>query len=116
MAIVLDRYWMILDNEIEHKNLLYDKGNGTIGATSALENTELDYVLSSNSNSSSNNNNDTVTCSYDDILFINTYLIGTVALISINIILLIALVNRSAKGSITDTHARRHVIPLLYLK
>ncbi|XP_037041693.1 diacylglycerol lipase-beta-like isoform X1 [Bradysia coprophila] len=49
-------------------------------------------------------------------LAVRIYMIGTLALIGINLILLVALVNRSSQGSITDTHARRHVAPLLVCK
>lgn len=49
-------------------------------------------------------------------LAVRIYMVGTLALIGINLILLVALVNRSAQGSITDTHARRHVSPLLVCK
>jgi hypothetical protein len=104
MAIVLDRYWLVLDNDIEHKNLLYNKTNETWNST---------WDEKENQSSSIEN---TIRCSYNDTLFIKVYLIGTVALISINLLLLVALINRSAQGSITDTHSRRHVIPLLYLK
>lgn len=106
MAIVLDRYWAVLDNDIEHKNLLYDKAKEAWNDTwDNKDGDQLNYA-----------HNSTISCSYNDILFIKIYLIGTVALISINLVLLVALINRSAQGSITDTHSRRHVIPLLYLK
>lgn len=49
-------------------------------------------------------------------LAVRIYLGSTVALISINIILLVILVNRSAQGSIADVHKRRMVAPLLVCK
>lgn len=47
---------------------------------------------------------------------VQIYFGATLTLIGINLILLIALVNRSAQGSIADIHARRHVAPLLVCK
>lgn len=38
------------------------------------------------------------------------------SLLSAVILVLVALVNRSAQGSITDTDARRHVPPILIVK
>lgn len=49
-------------------------------------------------------------------LSVRIYLIGTLVLIGLNLVLLVALVNRSAQGSIADTYARRHVAPLLVCK
>lgn len=49
-------------------------------------------------------------------LAVRVYMCGTLALIVVNLVLLVALVNRSAQGSIADTHARRHVAPLLVVK
>ncbi|XP_025832678.1 sn1-specific diacylglycerol lipase beta [Agrilus planipennis] len=48
--------------------------------------------------------------------YIRAYLNGMVVLLVVQIVVLIALVNRSAQGSITDESARRHVPPLLLLK
>lgn len=45
-----------------------------------------------------------------------TYIIGMMALLSMLIVVLVALVNRSSKGSITDVQARKHVPPILLLK
>lgn len=49
-------------------------------------------------------------------LAIKIYLAGTIALICINMILLVALVNRSAQGSMTETQKRLAVSPLLVCK
>lgn len=49
-------------------------------------------------------------------LAIKIYLAGTIALISVNMILLVALVNRSAQGSMTETQKRLAVSPLLVCK
>lgn len=49
-------------------------------------------------------------------LAVRIYLGSSVALLSINIILLVIIVNRSAQGSIADVHKRRLVAPLLVCK
>ncbi|XP_044755828.1 diacylglycerol lipase-beta-like [Coccinella septempunctata] len=54
-------------------------------------------------------------CSHGGI-FVRTYILGMMALLFLIILIVIALVNRSAKGSISDVHARRHVPPLLLTK
>lgn len=48
--------------------------------------------------------------------YVRIYIIGMMSLLSLVILVLVALVNRSAQGSITDTDARKHVPPLLLLK
>lgn len=48
--------------------------------------------------------------------YVRTYIIGMMALLSLIIVVLVALVNRSAKGSITDETARKFVPPILLLK
>ncbi|EFA10154.1 diacylglycerol lipase-beta [Tribolium castaneum] len=48
--------------------------------------------------------------------YVRTYIIGMMALLSLVIVVLVALVNRSAKGSITDEEARKLVPPILLLK
>ncbi|CAH0555976.1 unnamed protein product [Brassicogethes aeneus] len=48
--------------------------------------------------------------------YVRTYIIGMMVLLSLVILVLVALVNRSAKGSITDLDARRAVSPILLLK
>ena len=90
MSIVLFEYWMPIRNEF------YDKmqANGT----STLENPSL------------------VNCQHSDILHISIYLFGFLALMITNLVIVIAMTNQSAKGSITDTHSRRHVTSLLYVK
>uniref|UniRef100_A0A1B6E9M6 sn-1-specific diacylglycerol lipase n=1 Tax=Clastoptera arizonana TaxID=38151 RepID=A0A1B6E9M6_9HEMI len=57
----------------------------------------------------------TFTCSVGGE-FVRVYLIGMLVLISIAIILLLAIVNRSAQGSIVDVQARKHVPLLLGIK
>ncbi|XP_059622372.1 diacylglycerol lipase-beta-like isoform X2 [Phlebotomus argentipes] len=52
----------------------------------------------------------------EDGLGVQIYLGGTLALIILNLLLLIGLTNRSAQGSITETHLRRMVVPLLVFK
>ncbi|XP_054256907.1 diacylglycerol lipase-beta-like isoform X2 [Macrosteles quadrilineatus] len=47
---------------------------------------------------------------------VRVYLIGMLALLSLNIILLVAIINRSAQGGICDIQARRAVPPLLGCK
>lgn len=51
-----------------------------------------------------------------DGLSIRIYVVSTIALICINILLCLALVNRSAQGGISEVHKRRHVAPLLVIK
>lgn len=51
-----------------------------------------------------------------DGLAVRIFVCGTLTLHAVNLVLLVALVNRSAQGSIADTHARRHVGPLLQVK
>lgn len=48
--------------------------------------------------------------------YVRAYLAGVLTLLSANVLLLAALVNRSAQGAVTDVHARRHVAPLLLAK
>jgi sn1-specific diacylglycerol lipase len=48
--------------------------------------------------------------------YVRSYIIGMLALLSTVILVLIALINRSAQGSITDVQARRYVPPILLLK
>lgn len=48
--------------------------------------------------------------------YVRVYLIGMLILLSIIILVLIGLVNRSAQGSITDIEARKYVAPLLLFK
>ncbi|KAG8326071.1 hypothetical protein J6590_051405 [Homalodisca vitripennis] len=47
---------------------------------------------------------------------VRVYLVGMLVLLSLNIVLLVALINRSAQGGICDVHARRMVPPLLGAK
>ncbi|XP_021709577.1 sn1-specific diacylglycerol lipase beta [Aedes aegypti] len=58
----------------------------------------------------------TAECDEQAGLAVRIYLVGTLALISINIVLLVLLVNRSAQGSITEVQKRRWVAPLLVVK
>lgn len=51
-----------------------------------------------------------------DGLSIRIYVVSTIALICINLVLCLLLVNRSAQGSITETNKRRHVGPILVIK
>lgn len=51
-----------------------------------------------------------------DGLSIRIYVVSTIALICINLVLCLLLVNRSAQGSITETSKRRYVGPLLVIK
>lgn len=48
--------------------------------------------------------------------YVRTYIVGMLTLLSLVIIVLVALINRSAQGAITDVAARRHVPPLLLVK
>lgn len=48
--------------------------------------------------------------------YVRAYIIGMMALLSVTILVLVALVNRSAKGSITDEATRKLVPPILLLK
>lgn len=57
----------------------------------------------------------TFTCSVGGD-FVRVYLLGMLILLTVVVILLIAIVNRSAQGSIVDVHARRHVPPLIAVK
>lgn len=47
---------------------------------------------------------------------VRVYLVGMLVLLAVNILLLVALINRSAQGGICDVHARRLVPPLLAVK
>lgn len=49
-------------------------------------------------------------------LAVRIYLGSTIGLIILNIVILIGLVNRSAQGSIAETHKRHAVAPLLVCK
>lgn len=49
-------------------------------------------------------------------LTIRIYLVGIIAIICVNLILLVLIVNRSAQGGITDTQQRWLVAPLLAMK
>lgn len=49
-------------------------------------------------------------------LTIRIYLAGIIAIICVNLILLVVIVNRSAQGGITDTQHRWLVVPLLAMK
>ncbi|XP_055703840.1 diacylglycerol lipase-beta-like isoform X2 [Phlebotomus papatasi] len=57
----------------------------------------------------------TLSC-VEDGLGVQIYLAGTMVLIILNILLLIALTNQSARGSITETYLRRYVGPILVCK
>lgn len=47
---------------------------------------------------------------------IRIYLASIIAIICVNLILCVVIVNRSAKGAITDVHERWLVVPLLTFK
>ncbi|XP_069704996.1 diacylglycerol lipase-beta-like [Periplaneta americana] len=49
-------------------------------------------------------------------VFVRVYLIGVLAVLVCNLLLLLPIINRSAQGSIVDTQARRLVAPLLTIK
>lgn len=49
-------------------------------------------------------------------IYIRSYLIGMIVLLSLVILVLMVLINQSAQGSITDVESRRHVAPILYFK
>lgn len=49
-------------------------------------------------------------------LTIRIYLAGIIAIICVNMVLLVLIVNRSAQGGITDTQNRWMVAPLLTIK
>lgn len=49
-------------------------------------------------------------------LLIRIYLLGIIAIICVNLILLVIIINRSAKGGITDTSSRWLVEPLVTMK
>lgn len=49
-------------------------------------------------------------------IYIRSYLIGMIVLLSLVIVVLVFLINRSAQGSITDVASRKHVAPILYFK
>lgn len=58
----------------------------------------------------------TAECDEQAGLAVRIYLVGTLVLISVNIVLLVLLVNRSAQGSISEALKRRMVAPLLVIK
>lgn len=49
-------------------------------------------------------------------LLIRIYLVGIIAIICVNLFLLVIVINRSAKGGITDTEKRWLVAPLVTIK
>jgi sn1-specific diacylglycerol lipase len=55
-------------------------------------------------------------CDEDSQLAIRIYLLGSIVLISFNLVLLVFIVNRSAQGSITEVDRRHFVAPLLVVK
>lgn len=57
-----------------------------------------------------------IECQHSDILHIAIYLFGFLALMITNLVILIAMINESAKGCIIDTKSRNHVTSLLYVK
>jgi len=58
----------------------------------------------------------TYECDEGHGLAIRIYLVGIIAIICVNFILSVMIVNRSAKGGITDTQERWMVAPLLTVK
>lgn len=58
----------------------------------------------------------TYECDEGHGLAIRIYLVGIIAIICVNFILSVLIVNRSAKGGITDTQGRWLVAPLLTVK
>lgn len=58
----------------------------------------------------------TAECDEQAGLAVRIYLAGTLVLISVNMVLLVLLVNRSAQGCITEVQKRTLVAPLLVVK
>jgi sn1-specific diacylglycerol lipase len=58
----------------------------------------------------------TYECDENHGLAIRIYLSGIMIIICVNLILLVMIINRSAKGGITDTQQRWLVAPLLTIK
>ncbi|KAL3268784.1 hypothetical protein HHI36_007882 [Cryptolaemus montrouzieri] len=48
--------------------------------------------------------------------YVRAYLLGMIAILSLIILVLVALVNQSARGAISDVHSRRYVPPILLTK
>ncbi|CRL00123.1 CLUMA_CG013403, isoform A [Clunio marinus] len=59
---------------------------------------------------------ESISCRSNDVVFIQTYFIGFISILLLNLPLLLLMIYHSAQGSITDTESRRLVKPLLYLK
>lgn len=82
---------------------------------------EADVVIDDNhgineSISHNSSENATISCHMRDVIFIKTYLVGVNGIVALNLPILLLLIFHSARGSITDTKARRFVPPLMYLK
>lgn len=92
VSVALCRYWTFFDADVVIDNI----ANESIPHNST--------------------NETTISCHAHDVLFIKTYLIGVNGIVALNLPLLLLMIYHSARGSITDTHARRFVAPLLYVK
>lgn len=96
-AIVLQRYWLFLGSPLDSPASFQAKF-------------QANYSLDNDVPASS------INCTFQDKLFIEGYFLGSVALLSIVLVLLIALITQSAKGNIFDEAPRKLVVPLLYFK
>lgn len=79
-------------------------------------NVVIDDNIDVNESFSNDSSQNETTCHSHDVLFVKTYLISVNAICALNFPILLLMIYHSARGSITDTKARRFVSPLLYLK
>lgn len=91
-SITLQRYWIFLQSQ--------DISDGLDGRNFTDD----------------NDKNETLYCYQQDVVFIKTYLIAVVSIVALNLPILLAMISISAKGTICDVQARKHVSTLLYFK
>lgn len=101
-SIALGRYWTFFETGV-----VIDDNDDFI-PQNATGNETMDNETMSNSTM--------ISCHAHDVMFIKTYLLGVNGIVAFNLPLLLLMTYCSARGSITDTKARRLVAPLLYLK
>jgi hypothetical protein len=102
-SVTLIRYWTFFNDHVT----IYDNDGDVNGVANSILR---------NFSSNNNNNNESLYCHRHDVFFIKTYLIGVNAIVALNLPLLFVMISSSARGSICDIRARRHVTSLLYLK
>lgn len=79
-------------------------------------NTTVADSLSDESFRFNSSENHTISCLFEDVIFVKIYLIAVNAIVALNLPILLLMIYNSAQGSIADTKARHYISPLLYLK